>query len=58
MSQWSIAAELTFNTTVIIEAESAEEAKAKFDACDFEDDGLPAAELINWHARGKPKEDR
>ena len=58
MTQWIIPARLEFRTAVLIEAKTAAEVLAKFDAGDWVDNGLAAAECVNWVATGKAKEER
>lgn len=52
---WSVPYEAKYRGTVQVEAETADEAKAKVDAGDFEDD--PGAERVDWSATGQAKED-
>jgi hypothetical protein len=55
-NQWTINGRFTFNGHAVVEAETAEEAKAKFESGEF-DFQANAAELIDWESHGKPKED-
>lgn len=55
MAQWFIRGRFIFDGGAFVEAETAEEAKKKFDEGDFEFDA-PAASCCDWEARGKPEE--
>lgn len=55
MDQFTISARLDFNTTVTVEADTAEEALLKFDRGEFVDDGMGGAEMVDWDQNGQPK---
>lgn len=55
--QWTIPMRLEFRTNVTVEASSLSEARQKADACEFVDDGMKGAELVNWMVVGEPKKD-
>ena len=55
MKQWCIRGRFIFDGHAFVEAETAEEAKKKFDGGDFEFDA-PAASCCDWEARGKPED--
>jgi hypothetical protein len=57
MNQYSVYMRLEYNSTVTVEAESVEEAKAKAKAGDFVDDGLGGASLANWEVKGEPHDE-
>jgi len=48
---------LTYRTTVTVEAETASEAIAKANECHWDDDGMGAAELVDWEVRGAARPD-
>ena len=52
--KWAIQATVELQTTVYVEAETADEAKDKFEDLDWEDDDRKNGEVINWEAMGKP----
>jgi hypothetical protein len=52
--QWIIHGRFTFDGHAVVEAPTAEEAKAKFDRGDFEFDA-PTASCCDWESRGKPE---
>ena len=47
---------LTFNTTVVVEAASEEEAREKAQKIDLDDDGMSGAELCDWEVTGTPRQ--
>lgn len=49
---WIIHGRFTFDGHALVEAETEEEAKKKFDAGDFEFDA-PCASLCDWERRGE-----
>lgn len=51
--QWTITGRFTLDSHAIVEAETEEDAKAKFDAGDFEVE-YATASLCDWERRGKP----
>lgn len=55
-TQYEVRARLEYTTTVTVNAETAEEAKAKFEAMDWADDGIDRASCANWVAQGEPVE--
>lgn len=52
MAQWIINGRFVFDGHAVVEAESAEEAKEKFDKGDFEFDH-PTASCSDWGRHGK-----
>ncbi len=52
---WSVAMRITLRTSITVEAATAEEARAKADSGDWEDDGYPYAERVDWQTQGAPK---
>ena len=54
MSQWIINGRFSFDGHALVEAETEEGAKAKFDAGDFEFDH-PAASICDWERHGRVK---
>jgi hypothetical protein len=54
--QWIIHGRFTFDGHAVVEAETEAEAKAKFDAGDFEFDH-PTAACADWERRGEPEPD-
>lgn len=57
MKQFLIGCRCTFDGTAIVEAESAEEALAKFEQGAFEFDSATAS-MCDWESRGEPEEDK
>lgn len=53
---WHVLALMEYQTTVLVRALSATEARAKFDEGDWEEDGHRRAELVNWKSLSAPKE--
>ena len=53
--QWIVHGRFTFDGHAIVEAETEEQAKAKFDEGNFEFDA-PTASCCDWERRGKVKE--
>ena len=56
MRKWAIQARIKLRTTVYIEAETADEAKDKFEDLDWLDDDRISGEVIGWDATAKPIE--
>jgi hypothetical protein len=56
MAEYQIKMTMTHQTTAIVTAESAFEAKCKADALTLDDDGMSAAALTDWAVIGEPKE--
>lgn len=54
MKEWIIHGRFTFDGHALVEANTAEEAKAKFDAGDFEFD-TNTASCCDWEKRGEPE---
>lgn len=54
MAQWIVSGRFIFDGHALVEAETAEEAKSKFDSGDFEFDHAAAA-ICDWEKRGKPE---
>lgn len=52
MAQWIISGRFTFDGHALVEAETEQKAKEKFDAGDFEFDHLTAC-CCDWERRGK-----
>ncbi len=52
--QFEITARVTLRTTVTVDADTEEEALAKFEAMDWADDGFSGAEIIDWHNVSRP----
>jgi hypothetical protein len=48
VSQYTVRMRLEYVTTVTVEASSENEANAKAQDCQWVDDGMNTAELINW----------
>jgi hypothetical protein len=55
MKEWIIDGRFEFDGHAIVEADTAEEAKQKFEAGDFEFDHVTAS-VCNWARRGQPKD--
>jgi hypothetical protein len=55
VKEWIIYGRFTFDGHALVEAETAEEAIAKFGAGNFEFDA-PTASCVDWESRGKPEE--
>ena len=55
MAQFTIEAQLTYRSTVTVEASDEDVAYEKFDALEWIDSGLPGAELTDWESHGEPK---
>jgi hypothetical protein len=53
--QYEVEARLVLRARVTVEAASAEEARAKFDAMNWIDNGFDAAEVSDWEATGTPR---
>jgi hypothetical protein len=51
--QWTINGRFTFDGHATVEADTAEEAIAKFNSGDIEVD-MPTASLCDWEKRGQP----
>jgi hypothetical protein len=56
LKEWAVPYRSTFMGTAIVEAETAEEAREKFEAAPNCDD--PGQELVDWEVVGEPKEER
>lgn len=56
MAQFEIRARLTHTARVLVEAEDEEAALTAFGNCEWEDDGMAAAELEDWEQVGNPRE--
>ena len=50
--QFEVLARIVFRTTVTIDADSPEEARVKFNTCDWADDGLNGAEMTDYLTLG------
>lgn len=55
MKEWIIRGRFTFDGQALVEAETAEQAKAKFDIGEFEFDA-PTASCCDWEKRGEPED--
>ena len=55
MKQWAVSMRLEYDSTVIVEAATVEEAKAQAKAGHFVDDGMLGASLANWEVHGTPE---
>lgn len=56
--QYSIRAAIVLHTTVLVEADSEEEARLKFEGGVWDDNGYDSAERVDWHAKAKPQAER
>ena len=54
--RWDVPCRIEYEAVVTVEAASAAEAKAKFDASEWIDSEL--SEMVNWDLNGHPKEQR
>ena len=54
--RWIIQGRFTFDGHAVVEADTAEDAKQKFDEGAFEFDA-PTASCADWERRGKPEEE-
>lgn len=52
MAQWQFNGRFVFDGHALVEADSLEEAKAKFESGDFEFDDVTAS-ICDWERRGK-----
>ena len=56
MKQWTVPAVVTVRTTVIVEAETEEDARVSFESGNWIDDYVSAdSERVDWRATGKLK---
>jgi hypothetical protein len=56
VKQYTINCRVEYNATVVVDADTPEEALARFSDMDWADDGHNGAELVNFSATGKPRE--
>ena len=58
MAQWTVLMEVVHHTTVTVEAESLQEAEEMAMDCEWVDDGMLGADLVDWDLLSKPKEEK
>jgi hypothetical protein len=54
--EWTVHMRVEYDADVLIEAATAEEARAKAESGDWIDDGIEGASRADWGVRGEPKE--